>query len=362
MNIPEQQSDVPATEKSEPSTVLVVDDEPLVLSSLRRLLRPEFEVLTARTAEEGLALLPDYDVHVIISDQRLPGLSGAKMLARARSAYPDAIRVLLTGYADLQSIVEAVNSGRIHRYVSKPWNPDEMLAIVRDAAERYRMTARTRDLYATLVAAREELERRVAERTAELEAANARLQEIQAALREQAIRDPLTGLFNRRYLDETIPREMARAKRAGASIGVLMVDIDYFKRINDTHGHPAGDKVLRSVAAVLRSGIRAEDIACRYGGEEFVLVLPGMARAVVSRRAEQLRARVAALSVSLGDSVARPTISIGGAIWPEHSSTFASVIARADAELYQAKRAGRDRVIIADAGGEAPPPKKEDQT
>jgi diguanylate cyclase (GGDEF)-like protein len=182
-----------------------------------------------------------------------------------------------------------------------------------------------------------------------LNVANLKLRE---SLKAQSIRDPLTDLFNRRYLTETLEREFARAQRSGAPVAVMMLDVDHFKRFNDSFGHDAGDAVLRELGAFFRRSIRTEDIACRYGGEEFCLVLPQMARDGARQRAESIRAGVARLEVRSGDRVLEPvTLSLGVALFPEDAGTIASVLAAADAALYQAKREGRNRVVMGQTAG-----------
>jgi diguanylate cyclase (GGDEF)-like protein/PAS domain S-box-containing protein len=166
-------------------------------------------------------------------------------------------------------------------------------------------------------------------------------------LKQQAIRDGLTGLHNRRYLDETLPRELQRAERQKQSVGIIMLDIDYFKPFNDTYGHDAGDTLLRAMGAVLQEHTRGADIVCRYGGEEFTLVLPGASLAATQQRAEELRTEVQALMVEHGEQVlAQVTISLGIAVFPEHGMTADSLIRAADQALYQAKRSGRNRVEV----------------
>ncbi len=166
-------------------------------------------------------------------------------------------------------------------------------------------------------------------------------------LREQSIRDPLTNLFNRRFLDESLDRELARARRDGVPLAVLMIDIDHFKRLNDTHGHPAGDEVIRRLGKLLRSGARGGDLPCRYGGEEFLLVLPNITAATAAERAEQWRAAFAGECVRVGERVIQSTISIGVAIFPWHGDCRETLIRAADDALYAAKRAGRNRVVVA---------------
>lgn len=170
---------------------------------------------------------------------------------------------------------------------------------------------------------------------------------LQALLREQAMRDPLTGLYNRRYLDETAERELARARRAGVSIALAMLDIDHFKRINDAYGHQGGDRVLVELGELLRAQTRAADIACRLGGEEFLLLFPDMPARIAIDCAERLRLAFAALPVRFGELTLRATVSIGLACCPEHAEDLASLVRAADDALYAAKRGGRNRVEVA---------------
>jgi diguanylate cyclase (GGDEF)-like protein len=171
---------------------------------------------------------------------------------------------------------------------------------------------------------------------------------LRETLRSQAIRDPLTGLFNRRYLEETLDRELNRAARRHLPFGVIMFDLDHFKRFNDTSGHAAGDAVLRELGRFLRTQTRASDIACRYGGEEFTLVLPECSLEVTQRRAEQFREGARRLTVQFHDQVLGGiTISLGIANYPEHGDSGDALLQLADAALYEAKRLGRDRVVTA---------------
>ena len=177
--------------------------------------------------------------------------------------------------------------------------------------------------------------------------ANLRLRE---AMRDQAVRDPLTGLFNRRYLDETFAREMARAARTGSPVGVVVVDIDHFKRVNDTYGHGAGDVLLKRVAALLLGSFRANDVVCRYGGEEFVAVLPDCGLQDAVRRAEGVREAMHGLRAEHeGRSLGRVTVSAGVAASPEHGRDPEALVRAADRALYRSKSEGRDRVTSADA-------------
>lgn len=176
---------------------------------------------------------------------------------------------------------------------------------------------------------------------------------LQESLRTGAERDPLTELYNRRHLEISLQRELARAQRHGYAVSAVMLDVDHFKDFNDTNGHEAGDAVLREVAQVLKRHTRAEDIACRWGGEEFLLVLPGCAVDDAYAKAEAIREAIAQLRVFCrGNALPRVTASLGIACHPVDGERMEDLINAADAALYHAKAAGRDRVVATDPPGE----------
>jgi diguanylate cyclase (GGDEF)-like protein len=167
-------------------------------------------------------------------------------------------------------------------------------------------------------------------------------------LRQQAIRDPLTGLFNRRYMEETLTLEIERAKRTKAPFCVMMLDLDHFKRFNDTHGHETGDAVLQALGHFLQRYIRGGDIACRYGGEEFTLILPDISLEQATQRATQLCEGVRTLQVEVkGQALSPLTLSVGIATYPTHGERGERLLQAADVALYQAKQEGRDRAVVA---------------
>jgi diguanylate cyclase (GGDEF)-like protein/PAS domain S-box-containing protein len=169
---------------------------------------------------------------------------------------------------------------------------------------------------------------------------------LQNQLREQAIRDPLTDLFNRRYLDETLDRELSRAEREGYPLCIVMMDLDHFKDVNDVYGHEAGDVVLKSLADVISAQCRHGDFACRYGGEEFVLVMPNICLDSTSRRATEIHQGIEGLNIPYGRYNLSTTISMGIACYPQHGSTKEELLRAADKALYVAKHAGRNRVAV----------------
>ncbi len=173
--------------------------------------------------------------------------------------------------------------------------------------------------------------------------------QLRAQLHDLSICDPLTGLYNRRYLDEALERELLRATRHQHPVGVIMLDIDHFKRFNDTYGHDAGDALLRALGAFLQNNVRGEDIACRYGGEEFTLILPTASLSDTQARAEDLRASINHLqAMHIDQWIGHITISLGAACFPQHGTTSDALIRAADRALYQAKMAGRNCVIVAE--------------
>ncbi|MGB9835604.1 MAG: diguanylate cyclase [Candidatus Saccharicenans sp.] len=176
--------------------------------------------------------------------------------------------------------------------------------------------------------------------------ANVRLQE---HLKELSIRDPLTGLYNRRYLEETLEREFIRARRARQPVSIIMLDIDHFKKFNDTYGHEAGDYVLQAIAGTIKKAVRAEDIICRFGGEEFTIILPGLELDRAVKRAELILDMVRHLELKFaGSLLSHLTVSAGVASFPEHGQKWSEVLQAADLALLKAKSEGRNRVIAAE--------------
>ncbi len=171
---------------------------------------------------------------------------------------------------------------------------------------------------------------------------------LRETLRMQSIRDTLTDLFNRRYMEESLDRELLRSIRKETPLSLMMVDVDHFKQFNDSFGHEAGDVLLRELARLFRTQLRAEDIACRYGGEEFTLILPEASMESAAERAERLCRMVRETDVQYrGRTLQRVSISIGLAGYPHHGSTREALLRAADMALYQAKGEGRDRLIVA---------------
>jgi diguanylate cyclase (GGDEF)-like protein len=291
--------------------ILVVDDD---VGSRRRLqsVLEELghEVRVVEGGQEAWTLLEQSPFQVVITDWMMPGLDGLDLIRRIRGA--DGARYtyvfLVSALTGKGTYLQGMDAGA-DDFVSKPVDREELQARLR-----------------------------VAERILGL----------QDALRLEAIRDPLTGLFNRRYLEESLEREVRRATRRGTPVSVVMVDLDHFKAFNDDFGHLAGDALLQALGHLLRTRVRGEDIPCRYGGEEFALILPDAPLDATRRRAEQLREEAQHLRVDhRGEPIGPVTLSMGVATFPLHGATGEAVLRAADDALYRAKRNGRNQVIVA---------------
>lgn len=200
---------------------------------------------------------------------------------------------------------------------------------------------------------RDLLEARVKERTSQLEETNQQLhiqmteiERLQETLREQAMRDPLTNLYNRRYLVKTLQHELSRARRARRSVSVIILDIDRFKKVNDSYGHQTGDQFIQAVADLLKAHTRDFDFACRYGGEEFLLVMPSTTATIAVKRAEQIRRQCANIRIKHDNEELSITISMGIATYPRHSKNADELLIKADKAMYKSKRNGRNKVTL----------------
>ena len=253
-------------------------------------------------------------------------------------------RVHIVGNASIDPVCQHINSNTQSSYMCVPMAAQgEALGVLHLQFDSP-MPSRSAQDRASVSTAQASLAIAMGEHIA-LALANLALRE---SLRHQAIHDPLTGLFNRRYMEEILERELHRAVRRKTTIGTIMLDIDRFKHFNDTHGHVTGDRLLHEIGVFLRKHSRGEDIACRYGGEEFIVILPETSLDVTLRRAEELRIGIRELhNQSGGNILSGVTISSGVAVFPEHGATGLELIQAADAALYRAKREGRDRVVAA---------------
>jgi two-component system cell cycle response regulator len=310
-----------AVSHSEPAPsrgrVLVVDDSRLVRAMVANIVRNGgFEADEAEDGGRALALLATKVYDVVITDLNMPGMDGFEVLAGVHRASPNVEVIVLTGALaqDVSCAVRALRLGA-HDYLAKPpANPDQVLLTVERALEKKML----KDANQRLVRELESLSRK----------------------------DALTGVLNRRCFDEALSQEVARAKRHGQALGVVMLDIDHFKAINDTHGHPGGDHVLRWFARTVKAALREGDTLFRYGGEEFAVLLPHADGEGVLAAARRIVDTVAGAPIHVDGKAIRVTTSAGAACLDARTGSGESLVAGADRALYDAKKAGRNRAAF----------------
>jgi diguanylate cyclase (GGDEF)-like protein len=310
--------------------LLVVDDEETLRSVLSQVLEADgFKVSEAASGEEALEAFRAGSHPLVITDIRMGGMSGIELLTEIKRHNPDSQVVIMTSHASLDSALTALRAGA-YDYLIKPFESLDLIsAVAGRAAEKARLVAQNREL----------LE--------QLQKTNEELQQANAVLKEMAVKDGLTSLFNHRYFQETLAVEIARSRRYEKQCSIIFMDVDNFKTFNDTHGHPEGDKLLKTLAAILLGSVRCTDLAARYGGEEFVLLLPETPKEGAMKIAEDLRAKVEAEPFPGRERqpLGKVTISVGVACYPEDGTDGPSLLTFADQLLYQAKRGGRNRVL-----------------
>lgn len=321
-------------------TLLVVDDEPYILETLSGILGKDFNVKTALSADEAEQIFVAEPVGLILADQKMPKRTGVELLEWVRINSPKTVRLMMTGFADFEQTVGAINRGQIYRIILKPWRNDELLLILRNAAHAYQLERSHEKLLADLQKLNAELEERVQARTNELRGRNLMLERL-------SLTDALTGLPNRRAMDRVMEAEVRRRARHPSHLAVGVVDADNFKQINTSYLLPGGDQALISLGQILAGSVRVEDTVGRIGGEEFLVVAPETSVEGARVLAERMRSRVEAASVFYKTSLIRLTVSIGFAVAPSGlPATAAQLKELAAAALKQAKDEGRNRCVI----------------
>ncbi len=338
--------------------ILCVDDEEGILTALRQQLVARFggecDITLAKNAQEALDLIEDLEsdgeeVAVIIADQIMPGMKGVELLEEVHKRSPQTVKILLTGQAGLDAVVYAINKAGLDQYIPKPWDEPDLRLTIQNLLHRFRLEKERKGLLdelreknAELATLNTSLEQKVAERTRELETLNTRLSEL-------AITDGLTGIYNHRHFGERLALEVERSGRNNLPLSVLMIDVDHFKKYNDSHGHLAGDNALRAVSRILQQSRRANDLVARYGGEEFAILLLDIGKEAAREVAERISAQVAAFPFEHGDTqpLGKLTVSVGIATCPDDGTDPAVVLDAADRAMFAAKAAGRNTVRAA---------------
>ena len=309
--------------------VLIAEDDPVSRHMLEAFLTKwGYGVVVAGDGREAWQVLQQDDApKLAILDWMMPGMEGVQVCQRLRERadHPYVYVLMLTSRDRKQDLVEGIEAGA-DDYLIKPFDAHELRAHLHAGK-------RILDLQQQLISARD-------------------------ALRVQATHDPLTGLWNHAAIFDILRRELERAQRQRTSLGVVMADLDHFKQINDTYGHPAGDAVLCEATRRMQSAVRTYDSIGRYGGEEFLIVVPGAEEASTLQQAERLRASISKAPIKVNHSSAIPlTISLGVTAPAEPAaSNLESLLRAADLALYEAKRKGRNRVEMASAEGVADGP------
>jgi two-component system cell cycle response regulator len=296
--------------------VLIVDDRPSSYERIAATLAAEQAVEVEAEPAEALFRIAEGDYELIIVSLGLENFDGLRLCSQIRSLERTRhVPILMIADPDTNARLARGLEIGVNDYLIRPLDKNELLARVRTQIKKKRYAERLRD-------------------------------NVQLSI-EMAITDALTGLHNRRYMETHLNALVEQSASRGKPIAVLVLDIDFFKAINDTHGHDAGDDVLREFAVRLKKSIRGIDLACRLGGEEFVVVMPDTDMAVATMVAERLRRRIAAdaFPIARGERKVEVTISIGLAALSGADDNAANVLKRADQALYKAKRDGRNRVV-----------------
>ena len=304
--------------------ILVVDDDIVSRAVVKKYLnKAGFEVVCAGNGKEALALFDERFCPIVLTDWMMPEITGPQLCRMIRERKTDSyvFIILITARDSKTDIVSGLESGA-DDYLTKPIHPAELVA-------RINTGIRILNLEQSLKAANEEI-------------------------RLLSITDPLTGCFNRTYLNDRFLHELNRSQRYNRSLAVVLADIDHFKQVNDTYGHQAGDAVLKQFATSIRRGVREGiDWVVRYGGEEFLIILPETGCAGAQSMSERLRAAVSNLNFECGDNILKITASFGGACLSYDQKENRVIAAEqlinlADEQLYKSKRDGRDRVNVVD--------------
>ena len=337
--------------------VLIVDDEVENVNFVRRVLGRKYDLATAADGQEALEQVRRAQFAVIISDQRMPSMSGVQFLAAARRIAPESIRIILTGFADLDETIDAINLAGVSSFIRKPVKPAEIEQTVASALEIYSLRFKNQSLLRSLEERNRQLEEKERLLLLDLDEKSKELLITNKRLEEMVVRDGLTGLYNHRFFQERAEQEVRRAERYHLNLSLVFFDLDHFKTYNDLNGHPQGDQALLSVANILQHGsrapdvvarVRGTDIVARYGGEEFVILLPETNANGAEIMAERLRQAIEAFAFPGEERIPgeRLTVSGGIASYPADARSRGELIERADMALYRAKAAGRNRVCL----------------
>lgn len=300
--------------KSSDFHIMAVDDEESIRSLLSATLSGSgYNITTASSGEDAIKQLSGEELpHIVMTDIRMPGINGIQLLSEVKKISQEIEVIIMTSHASLDTAIEAIRLGA-YDYIHKPFEDiKEVIALVERTTKKIYLEQENRYL--------------------------------NHKIHEMAIKDGLTGLYNRRFFQETMLTEMKRANRLQDPFSILLFDVDKFKNFNDTNGHQMGDDCLKAVSKILGENSRATDFPCRYGGEEFVLIMPHTGKELAFEKAEKLRKHVESAIIPGGEKqpLGKVTISVGVSEYPYHSNTIQGLLKQADEALYHIKESGRN--------------------
>lgn len=325
------------------AAILCIDDEGIVISALRSLLTQNLKAVkyieVAQSASEAFEIIEDLEnegieLQVVVCDYIMPEVKGDELLVRIHRRYPKIKKIMLTGHSQVEGIAKAINEANLYRFIEKPWNNDDLILTLQGAISSYEQEKLLVIQNEKLCKLNRELEFKVKERTMELEEKNRELEKL-------SVSDELTRLFNRRKLDEVLEKELNRAERFGGPFGIMLIDIDHFKDVNDQYGHQVGDLTLVKFAEILNRYTRITDTPGRWGGEEFLIICPETDLHGTKHLAETIRRVIERFEFPF---INHKTASFGVAVYQQNDSLH-SLVNRADQALYTAKTEGRNRVV-----------------
>lgn len=288
--------------------LLIVDDDEAVLAALSRVLKNDFVISTVPSISSAIKLLASQEFSVIVSDQRMPDGSGLELLQQVAQIQPQCVRVLLSGALRVEELSTAINNDVLHRCLLKPWDNEHLRLQLLETSKLHGLLQR-KDL-----------------------------------LERLATTDPVTDLHNHRYFHDRLNQEVDRATRHKRDLSLVMMDLDNFKLYNDTYGHLEGDRLLQQIAKALSARLRNIDCICRYGGDEFALIMPDTDRSAAQAVAQRLRAMISDTWSESKTGRLSQTLSFGVASLPSHTSNARDLIQIADRALFAAKNNGRNQV------------------
>ncbi len=311
--------------------VLIADDEESLRDILTEVLIDDgHRVVTAEDGDKAIEIFQRQSFPLVITDIRMPGRNGIQLLEDIKAINSEAEVIIMTSHASFETALKAMANGA-YDYLIKPFESLNMIStVVNRAVDNIRL---------------KEERRKLEER---LKINNEQLQKANQELKELSSRDGLTNLFNHRHIMELLEAEVRRSKRYSRVFSLIFLDVDHFKKYNDTHGHSAGDDLLCALGKILAARLRASDMAGRYGGEEFVLILPETNKTGAVHVAADICRQVARCPFPGRESQpgGAVTVSVGVASYPEDGADAAAVIHRADEAMYSAKHGGRNRVCV----------------